>query len=98
MANSVFHVMRDGPKKVSVMRDRHPPNLVCYHGNLRSNKLFLGNKKKLRYCRYCIVILSLTFKISLMRFILIEASAEFVHMSTENILIYVQEKKMVEKF
>ena len=51
MANSVFHVMRDGPKKVSVMRDRHPPNLVCYHGNLRSNKLFLGNKKKLRYCR-----------------------------------------------
>ena len=29
-----------------------------------------------------------------MRFILIEASAEFVHMSTENILIYVQEKKI----
>ena len=33
-----------------------------------------------------------------MRFILIEAIAEFVHMSTENILIYVQEKKIVEKF
>ena len=93
MANSVFHVMRDGPKKVSVMRDRHPPNLVCYHGNLRSNKLFLGNKKKLRYCRLLSRKNNIKFdiKISLMRFILIEASAEFVHMSTENILIYVQE-------
>ena len=46
MANSVFHVKRDGPKKVSVMRDRHPLNLVCYHGNLMSSGLFLENNKK----------------------------------------------------
>ena len=33
-----------------------------------------------------------------MRFILIEASAEFVHMSTENILIYMSGKKIGGNF